>query len=638
PYVMGQTTGAWKVVNASWSQPNGKQFIAKLKPDLSAFVYSTMFGKGDAVPDISPVAFLVDRCENVYISGWGGRVGNLNFPNSGVLGLSVTPDAIKSAADPGASGTGEDFYFFVLKKDATAQLYGSFFGQNGGQFGDHVDGGTSRFDKDGVIYQAICASCFNNNPFPTTPGVWAATKPVRDNCNLAMVKIAFNLAGIKGKVRPSINGVLRDSVGCVPLTVDFTDTIQEAPQYEWNFGDGSPSVPTTSPSISHTYNNVGWYRVMMIAIDPSKCFPRDTSYTTVKVGNNQAIPDFNAIKLSPPCDTFRYRFDNTAIPPAGVPFRSQSFIWNFGDGSAKVTTGAGSVFHTYANAGTYNVKLTLNDTSYCNSPDTISKVIRVAANVKAIFSTPSAGCEPYNAVFKNESVGGAQFTWDFGDGTPPVSTTASTLTHLYTTQGTYTVMLTAIDSNTCNIISNTQFSITVSPIPTANFSASPQPPIVNTPIAFTNLSSADAVRFKWVFGDGDSLLTTSRRVIQHEINLTTTYNTCLTAYSVAGCAAQTCQQVSNVIDPAVDVPNAFTPVSGDVNSKVFVRGFGITKLKFAIYARWGEKVFETADKSIGWDGKFKGQLLPMDVYAYTMDVEFADGRKVQKKGDITLIR
>ena len=88
----------------------------------------------------------------------------------------------------------------------------------------------------------------------------------------------------------------------------------------------------------------------------------------------------------------------------------------------------------------------------------------------------------------------------------------------------------------------------------------------------------------------------------------------------------------------MDVPNAFTPQSGDVNSKVFVRGFGITRVKFAIYARWGEKVFETNDKRIGWDGRYKGQLLPMDVYAYTLDVELADGKKVRKTGDITLIR
>jgi len=71
--------------------------------------------------NISPIAFLVDRCENVYISGWGGHLGgNNNYGSAGTFGLPVTPDAFKSVTD------GKDFYFFVLKKDATSQLFGSF--------------------------------------------------------------------------------------------------------------------------------------------------------------------------------------------------------------------------------------------------------------------------------------------------------------------------------------------------------------------------------------------------------------------------------------------------------------------------------------------------------------------------------
>jgi len=635
PYIMGQTTGSWRVRNAAWSQPNGRQFIAKLQPDLSDYVYSTMFGKGQAAPDISPVAFLVDRCENVYISGWGGQIQQ-GYPNAGVLGLPVTPDALKSTPDPGTSGSGEDFYFFVLKKDAVSQLYGSFFGQNNAPTGDHVDGGTSRFDFDGVIYQAICASCGTNGPFPTGPGsVWANTKPNAQQCNLAMVKIAFNFAGARGNVRSSIMGVARDSTGCVPLTVDFIDTIQEAPLYEWNFGDGTPNIFTTRPDTSHTYTAVGTYQVMMIAIDSTKCFPRDTSYVTIKVGDNEARPSFRAVKLSPPCDLYRYRFDNTSFAPPGFPFRAGTFTWDFGDGSAPVVAGPEAVFHTYANQGTYVVKLTLSDTAYCNSPETIVDTIRVASNVRAVFTTPPAGCIPYDAVFKNESVGGAQWIWDFGDGG---TSNQQNPTHTYNTPGTYTVRLTAIDSNTCNIVDDTAITIRVSAPPTAFFTFGPQPPQMNTPTSYTNLSSADAIRFKWVWGDGDSLVTNSRNVIQHEFNLTGTYTTCLTAYNREGCEARYCERVSTITEPAVDVPNAFTPQSGDANSRVFVRGFGITRLKFSIYARWGEKVFETNDKRIGWDGRFKGQLLPMDVYAYTLEVEFADGKKVSRKGDITLIR
>ncbi|MBK5270218.1 MAG: hypothetical protein JJE22_04305, partial [Bacteroidia bacterium] len=98
PYVMGQTTGAWPVINATFSNAGSKQFIAKLKPDLSAYVYSTVFGTSSAIPNISPVAFLVDRCENVYVSGWGGGIFAQDpsfYPSAGTSGLPVTPDAIK---------------------------------------------------------------------------------------------------------------------------------------------------------------------------------------------------------------------------------------------------------------------------------------------------------------------------------------------------------------------------------------------------------------------------------------------------------------------------------------------------------------------------------------------------------------
>lgn len=640
PYVMGQTTGSWPIINAAWSTPNGRQFIAKLRPDLSAFVYSTVFGKtsgGQASPDISPVAFLVDRCENVYVSGWGGKVvSGLNYPTAGVSGLPVTPDAIKSTPDVNA-GLGEDFYFFVLKKDAASQLYGSFFGQNGGSIGDHVDGGTSRFNSDGVIYQAICASCSNTLPFPTTPGAWATTKASSANCNLAMVKIEFNLAGVRTGIQSTINGRPRDTAGCVPLTVDFQDTVQTAVRYEWYFNDGSSPSPvlTTSPVLSHTFTAVGTYQVMLVGIDSTTCNIRDTSYVRIMVGDLRAQLDFNPVKLNP-CDSFKYRFDNLSVAPAARPFSAQAFTWDFGDNSPKITTGAGPVFHNYASAGTYTIKLILKDSVYCNFPDTVIKQIRVAALVKADFETPPDGCAPYTAQFNNTSQAGAQFQWSFGDGIG--TSTAVNPTYVYTVPGTYTVTLIAIDSATCNITDTTQFTITVHGKPVPDFSAAPQPPSINTPISFTNLSSADAVRFKWLFGDGDSLVTTSRNVVQHEYNSTGTFNACLIAFNSAGCPDTVCKAVQALIEPAVDVPTAFTPGRGDGNSIIYVRGFGIAKMKFTIWARWGQKVFETNNKNFGWDGRYKGKLLPMDVYAYTLDVEFFDGTKTTKTGDITLIR
>ncbi len=636
PYIMGQTTGSWPVVNAAFSQPGGKQFIAKLQPDLSAYVYSTCFGKGAATPDISLVAFLVDRCENVYISGWGGFYTTANPYNSaGTNGLTVTPDAIKSSTD------GKDFYFFVLKKNAAGQLFGSFYGENNSPMygGDHVDGGTSRFDKNGVIYQAICGNC-NLDPagrpsYPTTPGAWSTVNTATGaGCNLTLLKISMNLSGVHAGIKPEINGVPR-SYGCAPLKVDFIDTVANGQSYEWHFNDGSPILTTSIPSASHTFNLVGTYNVMLVAIDPTTCNVRDTSYVQIRVGDKKATLAMNAVKLDP-CTAFNYRFDNLSVASPGTPFTNTSFVWDFGDGSPKIIAGLASQTHAFTNPGTYNVKLLLQDTAYCNAPDSIVIPLSVAANVKAVFTTPPLGCAPYNAVFTNNSTAGQTFIWDFGDGVG--TSIASNPTYIYNNPGTYIITLIANNPNTCNLSDTTKFTITVMGAPTADFSWTPMPPLENTPTTFTNLSSADAVRFKWVFGDGDSLLTTSRLPVTHQYNATGTFNACLTAYNAAGCPATVCKPVDAIIVPVVGVPNAFTPLSGDQNSIVYVRGFGIGKMTFTIWNRWGQKVFESNNQSQGWDGKVKGTVQPMDVYVYTLSVDFTDGTKAIKKGDITLIR
>ncbi len=639
PYVMGQTTGNWPVINATYSNAGSKQFIAKLQPDLSAYVYSTVFGTSSSVPNISPIAFLVDKCENVYISGWGGPGFGTGFTSAGTTGMPVTPDAFKSTTD------GKDFYFFVLKKNATAQLFGSFFGENNStnSGNDHVDGGTSRFDRNGVIYQAVCANCQITGPrpaFPTTPGSWSPTNPASSGsqCNLGMIKIAMNLAGVTAGVQSAIGGTPRDTAGCLPLTVDFIDTIANGVSYEWyfNYVPGNTfDLTTTVPSASFTYTAVGLYRVMLVAIDPATCNVRDSSFVNIRVGDLQANLAMNNVKL-PPCNSFRYQFNNLSTTDPSRPFQDTSFIWDFGDNSPRIVSGLAPIQHTYPGPGTYTVKLILKDETYCNNPDSISFILSVAENVDARFTTPPVGCLPYTAVFDNTSLAGQTWLWDFGDGTG--TSTAFEPTHQYTTAGTYTVTLIAYNPNTCNGSDTARFNVQVFSKPVALFDYGPVTPIANTPVTFNNFSSPDAVRFKWKFGDGDSLMTTSRAPVQHQYNATGTFVACLTAYNAVDCDSTVCLSVRTIIEPALDVPNAFTPLTGDENSVVYVRGFGIAKMQFIIWNRWGQKVFETNDRNIGWDGKVKGVVQPMDVYAYTLSVEFFDGVKTTKKGDITLIR
>ncbi|MEI9946117.1 MAG: PKD domain-containing protein [Chitinophagaceae bacterium] len=429
---------------------------------------------------------------------------------------------------------------------------------------------------------------------------------------------------------------------CLPLEVVFTDQVRNATSYIWNFGDGSPEVgplpAATGYTQPHTFNNVGTYRVMLIAINPSSCNERDTSYINIKVGDLKANLVMDIDKLDP-CEAFNYQFNNLSTTNPSRPFTDTSFIWDFGDRTPRVRAGLIAVTHSYLAPGTYFVRLILNDTAYCNNPDSIEIELRVAANVVASFETPAVGCAPYTAVFKNTSVGGATFDWNFGD--PTSADNTSTLinpTHFYSNPGTYKITLVATDPNTCNKTDDTTFTINVYDKPTASFSYTPVVPIVNTPNIFTNQSSPDAVKFKWLFGDGDSLITTSRADVEHQYIATGSYTACLIAYNAIGCSDDTCQLVSVIIDPAVDVPNAFTPNSGSINSVVKVRGFGISKMRFIIWNRWGQKVFESNSINQGWDGKVGGVVQPMDVYAYTLSVEFFDGVKATKKGDITLIR
>jgi gliding motility-associated-like protein len=258
----------------------------------------------------------------------------------------------------------------------------------------------------------------------------------------------------------------------------------------------------------------------------------------------------------------------------------------------------------------------------------------VSPLVKAQFTTPSTGCAPYTAVFDNTSLAGQTFSWDFGDGS---TSTDVNPVHEYTNVGSYHVTLIAVDSNTCNIADTTSMDINVYPLPIANFSVAPIPPEVNKPAIFTNLSSG-ATKFIWNFGDGESVTKTTTDTVSHQYNATGTYNACLIAINDYGCTDTVCKAVDALVNPLLDVPNAFTPGRFGTNAIIKVNGFGIAKMNWKIYNRWGKLIFETTDRRLGWDGTYKGEIQPMDVYAYTLDVEFTDGKKLRKTGDITLIR
>jgi gliding motility-associated-like protein len=284
-FICGQTKapGSELIENALYNVPNSGQFITKFDTDLSDVVWSTRFGNGNGRPNISITAFAVDVCNRVYLSGWG-REWAYSYYNAqghyytwdsqyGTKGLAVTPDAIQTVTD------GQDFYVLVLNEDASNLEYASFFGEvhyaTCGYSGhDHVDGGTSRFDKKGHIIQSVCASCGGCQQFPTAPnpGAWSNTNDAT-NCNNAVFKIRIieNLAEANFDPIPA---------GCAPYTVNFNNTSQGT-TFLWNFGDGTPNSTAQNPS--HTFTAGGEYTISLIVGDPLSCNFYDTIQRVITV-------------------------------------------------------------------------------------------------------------------------------------------------------------------------------------------------------------------------------------------------------------------------------------------------------------------------------------------------------------------
>ena len=115
-------------------------------------------------------------------------------------------------------------------------------------------------------------------------------------------------------------------------------------------------------------------------------------------------------------------------------------------------------------------------------------------------------------------------------------------------------------------------------------------------------------------------------------------NAFLTNYYIDDVSVIACDTCEKEILNNFFIPDAFSPNADGNNDKLFVRGNNIQELYFAVYDRWGEKVFETTDKNIGWDGTYKGQELSGAVFVYYCTGKYMDGKEFKQKGDVTLVR
>jgi hypothetical protein len=265
-FCYGQTAGHMPVTSGTYRNANSGQFLQKFSSDLSTLQISTVFGSASAsglvIPNISPTAFLVNDCDNIYMAGWGGFINSspqLGFWQSSTNGMPITSDAYQKTT------SGSDFYFMVLNGDATELVYATYLGGTSSK--THVDGGTSRFDKYGIVYHAVCSGCqFGNtagkatSDFPTT--VNAKSRVNRSpNCNNAAFK--FDLSTLRAIF--DTNNTDLTMVGfnnvCYPDSIVFQNFSTGGKNITWDFGDGTIVDQTNIDprDLVHQYQLPGQY-------------------------------------------------------------------------------------------------------------------------------------------------------------------------------------------------------------------------------------------------------------------------------------------------------------------------------------------------------------------------------------------
>ncbi len=251
-YILGQTDG---LINATTGNYNGGvgTFVAKFDETLSNHELSSSTGK------LAPIAFLVDDCGFIYVSGHGGTLS--------LTGFEVTLDAVQSTA--------AGFYLMALNPDATSLNYASYYGSAT----SHVDGGTSRFDKKGVVYQATCTDL----GFPVLSDAFSTTSN-SGTYDVTVFKMAFEVNNV---VADFI--LLEDDGPCSSNTV-MPENRSTGKSYYWDFGDG---VTSTEKHPHHVYTRKGSFDIKLVVSDNSNsCILPDSVTKTVdvyKIGGEQSI-------------------------------------------------------------------------------------------------------------------------------------------------------------------------------------------------------------------------------------------------------------------------------------------------------------------------------------------------------------
>ncbi|MGD2066798.1 MAG: PKD domain-containing protein, partial [Candidatus Bathyarchaeota archaeon] len=276
--------------------------------------------------------------------------------------------------------------------------------------------------------------------------------------------------------------------------------------YVWNFGDENTGSGET---ISHSYSSSGVYTVSLTVTDNDGA--TDTATATITVIQNQPpVADAGDIP-SDPVDTGEViSFDAShSSDPDGTISR---YYWDMGDGKTYNTTSP-TVAHSYSDSGVYTITLTVTDDGSKTSTTTTTITV-IAAKQSPSASFEVSPTSPnvnetvnFDASDSSDSDGTVEdYVWEFGDGN---TATGEIVTHIYSSNGTYTVTLTVTDNDSLTDTA-TMYVTVVQPVELDVTEPDPkagedQTVNAESEVKFDGSESTDnvgIVKYEWDFGDG----------------------------------------------------------------------------------------------------------------------------------------